>query len=44
MRIISSAYTKENIPDCYHYSKNAFFPDIIVMADLGWSLVDNRSE
>lgn len=37
------AFTKENIPDCYHYSKNAFLPDIILMADLGWSLVDNRS-
>jgi ectonucleotide pyrophosphatase/phosphodiesterase family member 5 len=37
------AYTKENIPDCYHYSRNAFLPDIILMADLGWSLVDNKS-
>ncbi len=36
-------YTKENIPACYHFSNNAFIPDIIVMADLGWSLVDNRS-
>ena len=37
------AYTKENIPDCYHYSKNAFLPDIILMADMEWSLVDNKS-
>ena len=36
-------YTKENIPACYHFSNNAFIPDIILMADIGWSLVDNRS-
>lgn len=37
------AFTKENIPECYHYSDNVFISDIILIADLGWSLVDNRS-
>ncbi len=36
-------FTKENIPACYHFSNNAFIPDIILIADMGWSLVDNRS-
>jgi ectonucleotide pyrophosphatase/phosphodiesterase family protein 5 len=36
-------FAKQNIPACYHFSSNAFIPDIIVMADLGWSLVDDRS-
>jgi ectonucleotide pyrophosphatase/phosphodiesterase family protein 5 len=36
-------FTKDNIPACYHFSKNPFIPDIILIADLGWSLEDNRS-
>lgn len=36
-------FTKDNIPACYHFSNNAFIPDIILIADMGWSLVDNKS-
>jgi len=38
------AYTKENIPARFHYSKNPFIPDIILSADLGWSLTTDWSE
>ena len=38
-----AAFTKENIPECYHFSNNPFISDIVLIADLGWSLVDNRS-
>ena len=31
-------YTKENIPAYYHYSENPFIPEIIVIAEKGWSL------
>ena len=36
-------FTKDNIPASYHYSKNPFISRIILIADLGWSLVDNKS-
>jgi predicted AlkP superfamily pyrophosphatase or phosphodiesterase len=36
-------FTKDNIPACYHFSSNPFISDIILIADLGWSLVDNRA-
>ncbi len=36
-------YTKENIPKYFHYSKNPFIPEVIVIADLGWELVNNKS-
>ena len=35
-------YTKENIPSFYHFSKHPFIPSIIVIADVGWSLVTNK--
>jgi ectonucleotide pyrophosphatase/phosphodiesterase family member 5 len=38
-----NVYTKENIPEYYHYSDNPFISDIILIADLGWSIVDNKS-
>ncbi len=34
-------YTKENIPGFYHFSRNPFILPIIVIADMGWSLVNN---
>lgn len=34
-------YTKENIPDYYHFSKNPFIMPIIAIADIGWQLVTN---
>ena len=37
-------YKREDVPACYHFSDNVFIPDIVVIADLGWSLMDNRSE
>ncbi len=38
-----NVYTKENIPARFHYSNNPFIPDIIISADLGWSLTTNKS-
>ncbi len=37
-------YKKDDVPACYHFSNNPFISDIVLIADLGWSLVDNRSE
>lgn len=31
-------FLKENIPPLYHYSKHPFIPDLMVFADMGWSL------
>jgi predicted AlkP superfamily pyrophosphatase or phosphodiesterase len=36
-------FTKENIPACYHFSSNPLIPEIILIADLGWSLANNKS-
>ncbi|HKI79898.1 MAG TPA: alkaline phosphatase family protein [Ignavibacteriaceae bacterium] len=36
-------FKRKEIPACYHYSDNPFISDIVLFADLGWSLVDNRS-
>ena len=33
-----SVYKKEEIPDYYHFSKNPFIKDILIIADMGWSL------
>ncbi len=35
-------YKKENIPSYYNFSKYPFIFPIIVIADVGWSLVDNN--
>jgi len=35
-------YLKEEMPDYYHYSKNPFIYSILLVADLGWSLVTNK--
>jgi len=35
-------YKKENIPSYLHYSKHPFISPIIIIADLGYSLIDNR--
>lgn len=37
-------FTKENIPDRFHFSKNPFIPSIILSAELSWSLTTNSSE
>lgn len=36
-----NVFTKDNIPDYYHFSENPFISDIIIVADLGWSLIDD---
>jgi len=35
-------YLKKDVPDYYHYSANPFISPIVVIADLGWSIVNNN--
>jgi len=35
-------YLKKDMPKYYHYSENPFIYPIIIVADLGWSLVNNK--
>ncbi len=35
-------YRKNNVPANFHFSHNPFITPIVVMADLGWSLVNNK--
>ncbi len=37
-------YKKEDMPDFYKFNKNPFISDIVLVADLGWSLVIDKSE
>jgi predicted AlkP superfamily pyrophosphatase or phosphodiesterase len=37
-----NVYKKENIPSYYHFSQNPMISDILLVADLGWSLVLNK--
>ncbi|PID62583.1 MAG: alkaline phosphatase family protein [Ignavibacteriae bacterium] len=34
-------YLKEDMPEYFHYSENPFLYSIILVADMGWSLVNN---
>ena len=36
-----SVYLKENMPEYYHYSESSLIPPVIVIADLGWSLIND---
>ncbi len=36
-------YLKKDLPKYYHYSENPFISSIILVADLGWSLVNESS-
>ncbi len=36
-------YTKFNIPDFYHFNKHPFIPDLILIAEPGWSLETNKT-
>lgn len=36
-------YYKNEMPAYFHYSKHPFIPGIIVIPDLGWTLIDNRA-
>ncbi len=35
-------YTKENMPQYFHFNKNKNIYSILLVAELGWSLVDNK--
>ncbi len=35
-------YLKKDLPKFFHYSENPFIPSIILVADIGWSLVNNK--
>ncbi len=35
-------YLKKDLPEFYHYSENSFIPSIVLIADIGWSLVNNK--
>ena len=35
-------YTKENMPEYYHFNKNTNIFSLLLVADLGWSIVDNK--
>lgn len=37
-------YLKKEMPEYFHFSKHPFIGDIIVVADLGWAVIDNRGE
>ncbi len=37
-----TVYKKKDLPEYFHYSKHPFISSIIVIADLGWSLVNNK--
>jgi predicted AlkP superfamily pyrophosphatase or phosphodiesterase len=36
-------YRRENVPDYFHYSNHPFIPPIVLIADIGWSLVHNNA-
>ncbi len=35
-------YRREEVPEYYHFSNNAMIPEIILIADPGWSLMTNK--
>jgi len=37
------AYKKSEIPEYFHYNKHPFISEIVLIADLGWSLIDKNS-
>ncbi len=36
-------YKKKDVPEYLHFSKNPFIYSLVLVADLGWSLVDNST-
>jgi predicted AlkP superfamily pyrophosphatase or phosphodiesterase len=36
-------YLKENVPAYYHYNKNPYISSILIIADMGWSLITNKN-
>lgn len=37
-------YRKSELPEFYHFSHNSFVPDILIIADPGWTLISNKEE
>ncbi len=37
-------YLKKEMPEHFHFSKHPSIGDIIIVADLGWAVIDNRGE
>jgi ectonucleotide pyrophosphatase/phosphodiesterase family protein 5 len=37
-------YLREKLPSFYHYSENTFISPIVIIADLGWSLLTNKTQ
>jgi predicted AlkP superfamily pyrophosphatase or phosphodiesterase len=37
-------YKRAEVPEYYHFSKNPFIYPLVLIADLGWSLVNERSK
>ena len=37
-----TVYKRDEVPEYFHFSKNPFIYSIVLIADLHWSLVDNR--
>lgn len=37
-------YTRKDMPEYFHFDDNPFIYSIIIVADPGWSLVDNKSK
>jgi len=35
-------YRREEIPGYYHYSDHPYIPPIVIIADLGWTLLTNK--
>lgn len=38
-----TVYRKENIPEYLHFNKNPFISEIILVSDLGWSVIVNEN-
>jgi ectonucleotide pyrophosphatase/phosphodiesterase family member 5 len=34
-------YYKDEVPEYFHYSKHPFIPQIVIIADMGWEVIDN---
>ena len=36
-------YRRQDVPDYFHYSNHPFIPPIVLIADMGWSIVHNNA-
>lgn len=37
-------YKKSELPEYFHFSHNSLIPDILIIADAGWTLISNKDE